>query len=121
VWGNNFDQNSPPSLASTNQYALFAWDDTRLSRGEGGPLLADNPIPTQGIGGGVQDIFVADAQFAAVGGGTSKTAKLVLAGVVGLFVVGLILLLVGLGGRRRRGADSPPAESVTGAGSTSVR
>ena len=30
VYGNNFDQNSPPALASTNQFAIFGWDDTRL-------------------------------------------------------------------------------------------
>jgi len=121
VWGNNFDQNSPPSLASTNQLAVFAWDDTRFSRGEDGPVVADNPIPSQGFGSGVQDIFVSVAQFSAIGGGTSKAAKLALAGVVGLVVVGLVLLLIGLGSRRRQGDDAPARESVAGTKSSKVR
>ena len=29
VWGANYDINSPPSVASTNAYAIFGWDDTR--------------------------------------------------------------------------------------------
>jgi hypothetical protein len=114
VWGNNFDQNSPPSLAATNQLSLFAWDDTRLSRGIGGPLLANNPIPDQGIGSGVQDIFFAVAQHAAVGGGASRAAKLTLAGAIGLLAVGLILVLVALASRRYRGVEASPAESVGG-------
>jgi len=110
VWGNNFDQNSPPALASTNEYALLGWDDTRFSRGEDGQVVLDNPVGNQGIGGGVQDIFVSAVQFKALGGGSSKTAKIVLAGVVGLLAVGLILLLVGLVGRRN-GPGSAPTET----------
>src|SRR5439155_8107801 len=44
VWGQNFDQNSPPSLASENAYAVFAWDDTRLSRGEDGLINPADPV-----------------------------------------------------------------------------
>ena len=36
LWGANFDQKSPPSVASANQFAAFAWDDTRFSRDEAG-------------------------------------------------------------------------------------
>jgi hypothetical protein len=105
VWGNNFDQNSPPSLASINAYALFGWDDTRFSRGEDGAIAIDDPVSGgEGIGGGVQDIFVSAVQFTEVGGGTSNTAKAVLAGVVGLLAVGLILLVVSLTGRDGSGA-----------------
>lgn len=116
VWGNNFDQNSPPALASTNQYALCGWDDTRFSRGEDGQVQIANPVGNQGIGGGVQDIFVSAVQFKALGGGSSKTAKIVLAGMIELLAVGLILLLVGLASRGN-GPGSSPTETR---GKTSV-
>ncbi|HEX2048501.1 MAG TPA: sialidase family protein [Acidimicrobiales bacterium] len=112
VWGNNFDQNSPPALASTNQFALLGWDDTRFSRGDDGQVGLDNPANSQGFGGGVQDIFVAAVQFEAIGSGSSDTAKIILAGVIGLLAVGLILLLVGQLGRR--GPGPAPASSSEG-------
>jgi len=88
--------------------AQFAGDSFRV--------LA-NPTGTNGIGGGVQDIFVSAVQFKAIGGGTSKTAKIVLAGVVGLLLVGLILLLAGLVNRRNGPGDAPaPAKGRTSAG-----
>jgi hypothetical protein len=104
VWGNNFDQNSPPAVASTNQFAIFGWDDTRFSTGEEGKVNFESPVNAQGIGGGVQDIFISAVQFEEIGGGTSRTAQIVLAGVVGLLAVGLILLAVGMIGRRGGGA-----------------
>ncbi|HJV08492.1 MAG TPA: sialidase family protein [Acidimicrobiales bacterium] len=116
VWGNNFDQNSPPGLASTNQFAVFAWDDTRLSRGEEGQLDLTSPVGATGFGGGVQDIFVSAVQFEELGGGTSRTAQIVLAGVVGILAVGLILLAVGMIGRRGDGAQAPAtSKGKTGA------
>lgn len=116
VWGNNFDQNSPPALASTNQFAIFGWDDTRFSRGEDGEVVLESPVGAQGVGGGVQDIFVSAVQFEEIGGGTSTTAKVVLAGVIGLLAVGLILLAVGMVGRRKAGIDVPAtARGKTGA------
>jgi hypothetical protein len=110
VWGNNFDQNSPPSLASTNQFALLGWDDTRFSTGEDGKVVLANPVGATGFGGGVQDIFISAVQFEKLGGSTSKTAQVVLAGVVGLLAVGLILLAVGMVGRRNAG---PPSASTS--------
>ena len=107
VWGNNFDQNSPPALASTNQFAFLGWDDTRFSRGEDGQVAIESPVGSQGVGGGVQDIFVSAVQFEKIGGGTSRTAQIVLAGVVGLLAVGLILLAVGMLGRRGSGSETP--------------
>ncbi|HVL07183.1 MAG TPA: sialidase family protein [Acidimicrobiales bacterium] len=107
VYGNNFDQNSPPALASTNQFAILGWDDTRYSTGEDGKIVLENPVNTQGIGGGVQDIFVSAVQFEKIGGGTSRTAQIALAGVVGLLAVGLILLAVGMLGRRGSGSGVP--------------
>ncbi|MCA1691995.1 MAG: glycoside hydrolase, partial [Actinobacteria bacterium] len=69
VWGVNFDQSSPVGLASANAHAVFSWDDTRntdLSVGD-----------SSAIGGGTSDIFFANAQFEAVGGGVSTTAKVI--------------------------------------------
>ena len=103
VWGNNFDMSSPPAIASTNAYAIFGWDDTRAS---------DPTAPSSaGLGAGVQDIYTSAVQFEVVGGGTSNAVKVALAAVVGLLVVGLILLAVGLGQKRRLG---PTRETVSG-------
>src|SRR5207253_642171 len=43
-------------------------------------------------------------QYEAIGGGASKTAKLIVAGCVGLLAVGLVLLVVALAARSRSGA-----------------
>ncbi|MGH9222822.1 MAG: hypothetical protein ACRD2W_03245 [Acidimicrobiales bacterium] len=104
VWANNFDQNSPPSLASTNSYAMVGWDDTRFSAGPDGVVQTNNPVlEGEGVGGGVQDIFIASVQFKALGGGSSKAAKIVLAGVLGLLAVGLVLTLLAMSSRRKAG------------------
>jgi len=95
IWGNNYDIASQPGVASTNAYAVFGWDDTRNSD----KSFSDN----KSVGGGLQDVYVAAAQFEAIGGGSSKTAKLVLAGAVGLLVVGLAVLVAALVTRRRSG------------------
>ncbi len=100
VWGVNYDMSSPPGIASTNQFATFGWDDTRFTDKSVGDSAT--------LGGGTSDMFAANVQFTAVGGGTSKAAKLVLAGVVGLLAVGLVLLVVALASRRTTGA--PPAK-----------
>jgi hypothetical protein len=117
VYGNNFDQNAPPSLSSTNQFAVLAWDDTRHSTGEDGQIELQSPVGAEGIGGGVQDIYFAAVQFEEIGAGTSRTAQIVLAGVIGLLAVGLILLGVGLVGRRNAGAQAPAStKGKAGAG-----
>jgi hypothetical protein len=104
IWGNNYDIASQPGVASANQYAVFGWDDTRNSD----PNFKDNST----TGGGLQDVYVAAAQFEALGGGSSKTAKVALAGVVGLLGVGLVLLL---GAMVTRGRGGPaPASSTSG-------
>ncbi len=98
VWLNNFDMSSPPGIASTDEYAIFGWDDTRNS---------DPTSPANaGLGAGVQDIFVSAVQFEVVGGGTSNAVKIALAAVVGLLTVGLILLAVALSQRSRAGGPS---------------
>lgn len=104
VWSNNFDQNSPPSLASTNAVALVGWDDTRFSTGPAGHVLVADPVNAIGVGGGVQDIFVSAVQFSTIHTGGSKAPKLALAGAVGLLVAGLAFLGVGL--MRRRSAPA---------------
>ena len=103
VWGFNYDITSPPSVASANEYAVFGWDDPRFSD----TSVKDNID----LGGGLQDIFVADVQFQALGGGASKTAKAIVAGVVGLLAVGLILLAVSFMAKGR-GGTAPPAKAA---------
>lgn len=103
VWSIGYDVTTPPSLASANDYAVLAWDDTRLS---------DTSVPDNNtVGGGLQDMFVANVQFEAVGGGASKVAKVVLAGVVGLVAVGLVLLVVAMAARGKDGA--PPSRRAS--------
>ncbi|HEX6595572.1 MAG TPA: sialidase family protein, partial [Acidimicrobiales bacterium] len=98
VWGFNYDITSPPSLASADEFAIIGWDDPRFSD----PSVGDNLA----VGGGLQDIFVANAQFEAIGGGASKVAKMIVAGVVGLLAVGLILLVVAMAARSSSGPPS---------------
>jgi hypothetical protein len=102
VWGANYDIASQPGVASTNAYAVFGWDDTRNSD----QTFQDNAY----LGGGLQDVYIAAAQFEAVGGGSSRTAKIVLAGIVGLLVVGLMLVLAAV--VSRRGSGGGPSSPV---------
>lgn len=88
LWGLNYDIASQPGIASVDQYAIIGWDDTRNTD--------DATKADPGLGAGLQDLYVAAAQFEAIGGGASKTAKVVLAGIVGLLAVGLILVVVAL-------------------------
>ena len=77
---------TPPGLASTNAFAITAWDDTRNS--EPG---ASASTYSGGYGAGLQDVYSSVVQYQAVGGGTSKVAKAALAGAAGLLAVGVIL------------------------------
>lgn len=102
IWGNNYDIASQPGVASTNAYAVFGWDDTRNSDLSFGDSLT--------TGGGLQDVYVAAAQFEAIGaGGSSNTARIVLAGVAGLIFVGLMLMLAAVVTKRRTGGLSSTA------------
>jgi hypothetical protein len=93
IWANGYDVNVPPGIASTDKFLVVGWDDTR----NGNQL-------TQ-----TQDLFTVDVQLQRVGGGTSGAAKVALAAVGGVAVVGLVLLLVSLTNRR------PAPSSPTGA------
>jgi hypothetical protein len=77
VWSNGFDQRQPPGIASSDQLAVFVWDDTR-----------DGDELTQ-----TQDMYSAAAQFRAVGASASTAWWYVAGGALGLAVVGLILLV----------------------------
>ncbi|MCA1684296.1 MAG: glycoside hydrolase, partial [Actinobacteria bacterium] len=95
VFANNADVNAPPGLAATDDFTVVAWDDTR-----NGDAV-----------GQAQDIYTADVQYQKVSGGTSKAAKLALAGVAGLLVVGLALLVVAMISRSRGGGPGRPADA----------
>jgi hypothetical protein len=94
VFANNADVNAPPGLAATNALTLVGWDDTR-----NGDAV-----------GQAQDIYSSAVQYSELGGGTSKAAKVALAGVVGLLIVGLALLAVSLLSRRGRQGTAAPAD-----------
>ena len=103
IWGANYDINSPPAVTSTNAYAMFGWDDTRNT------TEFYDPSVTSEFGGGLQDVYTAAFQFQVVGGGASDTARIALAAVAGLIVVGLALLAVALGAKRRSTSPAPGA------------
>ncbi len=96
VWSQNYDITTPPSIASGDKYTLFGWDDTRNND----LSFIDN----NALGGGAQDFYTVAAQYEVIGGGASKAAKYVVAGILGLVAVGLVLLLVSLAARGRSGA-----------------
>lgn len=102
VYSLGFDIAAPPGVASTNAYAIFGWDDTRNSGPASTGFAADR-------GGGLQDVYTAAAQFETVGGSTSNVVKMVLAGVVGLVMVGLVLLAVAVAAKGRGGPPPAPA------------
>ena len=103
VWGANYDINSAPSVASTDAYAMFGWDDTRNTEG-----VYDESVLKE-FGGGLSDMYTAVAQFEVVGPANNDTARIVLAAVVGLLIVGLVLLGVAVAAKRRNPSPSTPA------------
>jgi hypothetical protein len=110
VWALNYDVNTPPGMASANDYTVFAWDDTRNND----LAIVDN----NALGGGAQDFYVAQVQFEPIGGGASKAAKVILAAVVGLLAVSLVLILVAFIARNRAGGGSKSATASTKATKT---
>ena len=85
VFASRFDLNAPPGIASTDSFALVAWDDTR-----------NFDTVTEG-----QDIYVAAVQYAEIDPATSNLLKYGLAAVVGVAVVGVLFVLLALLARRR--------------------
>lgn len=104
IWGAGYDINSPPAVTSTDQYAIFGWDDTRNTT-----EVYDASVTSE-VGGGLQDIYTSAFQFEMVGGGTSNAAKVALAAVAGLILVGLILL--GVAVRAKRSSSPAPTDTV---------
>lgn len=87
TWSNNFDYRAPPSVASTDETALVAWDDTGAATG----------------GSDSQDVMVSTVQLAEL---PAENAALpyVVAALAGLAAGGLALLVVaGLARRRQHG------------------
>jgi hypothetical protein len=111
VWGFNFDMSTPPGLASTNAFAITAWDDTRNS--EPG---ASASTYSGGYGGGLQDVYAAVVQYRAVGGGTSRVAKAALAGAGGLLAVGVVLSVLAFATRRSGSPVTSPSAGRAPAG-----
>ncbi|MDQ6726758.1 MAG: glycoside hydrolase [Actinomycetota bacterium] len=94
VYANNYDLAGPPGVASTDDYAVFGWDDTRNG---------DAVVNTQ-------DIYVASVQYKAISTGTSAAVKYTLAAVLGLLAVGVALVVGALLARRRDGDGGPPRQ-----------
>lgn len=91
VYATNHDLNAPPGIASTDAFALVGWDDTgNFDEVTGG-----------------QDILVAAVQFDPLAPATSNLVKYLLAGVIGLVVVGLLFLALVLVIRRRSATAHP--------------
>jgi Neuraminidase (sialidase) len=95
VFANNADVNAPPGLAATKAFTVVAWDDTR-----NGDAV-----------GQAQDLYSSAVQYSEVGGGSSSAAKVALAGVVGLLIVGLALLAVSMVSKRTGAGPSTPSGS----------
>lgn len=97
VFAGNYDVAGPPGIASTNQYAVLGWDDTRH-----GDVVTNT-----------QDIYVGMVQYRAIATGGSTLLKYILAAVVGLLLVGLTLLIVAAVTRSRAGDRGAQAEPVS--------
>ncbi len=99
VFGNNYDVMAPPGLVSLKEYSVLGWDDTRNGKADG-------------LGAGAQDLYLGMVQFDEIGAGMPSVAKAVIAGTVGLLVVGLVLLVAALATHEPRAeradAGSPP-------------
>ena len=92
----NSDIRQPVGVASTNQYAIVGWADTRH---------ATDLTQTQ-------DNYAAAVQFAPLPTTKNTTAPIVAAIFGGLVVAGIVLLLV-LQVRRRGGEGAPAASPAT--------
>lgn len=105
VWSNGYDMRTPVGIASTNELAVLTWDDTRN---------------TLRVGDG-QDIFAGIVQFEALGGGGSDAARIALAALGGLALVGLILLGVSFAASRGTRAATRATAAETPAGDSKVQ
>jgi len=99
IWSNGYDMRTPVGIGSTDRMATLVWDDTRNSI-----LVGDG-----------QDLFAGIVQFSAIGSGGSNAARIALAALGGLALVGLILLGVSFTASRgaKRAAGPAPARTAT--------
>jgi len=97
----NSDIRQPNGIASTNQYAIIGWADTRF---------ADEVTQTQ-------DNFAAAAQFAPLPSTKNTVAPKIAAVFGGLIVAGIVLLVMMQLRRRRESprATAPPVQETVGA------
>lgn len=93
-WSNSFDMRQPVGVASVDSYALIGWDDTRNT----------DPV-SEG-----QDVYTAAVQYKPVAAGLPNVVKYLLAGLAGIALVGLILLIFSLRGRAPEMAERKAAE-----------
>ena len=91
VFGNNYDVMAPPGMVSLEEYSVLGWDDTRNGKADG-------------LGAGAQDLYLGMVQFDGISGGMPSMAKAIIAGTLGLLVVGLVLLAAALVTRKPRAA-----------------
>jgi hypothetical protein len=105
VWSNGYDMRMPVGLVANDKLAVFAWDDTRN---------ADKL--TEG-----QDVYTAIVQHEALGSGSSDALRYAIAGLAGLALVGVVLLVVSMitGRRRPQAAPAPETETARGRVGTS--
>jgi hypothetical protein len=93
TWSNNFDYRAPPSLASTDETALVAWDQTSSDEGS-------------------QDVVTATVQLSELPA-DNAALPYVVAALLGLVAGGLALLGVAGAVRTRNDAADREAEPVT--------
>lgn len=97
TWSNNFDYRAPPAVASLDERALIAWDDTRLSEGISS----------------TQDVFTASVQLTEVPA-ESDALTYVVAALGGLLAAGMTLVVIA-GVMKRRQRPGQPGKRLTSA------
>lgn len=95
-WANNFDMRQPVGMASVEPYTLFGWDDTRH-----GDEVSQ-----------AQDLYAAAVQHRAIGNALPRLLAFLVAGFLGLLVVGIALGVVAMLTRRRLEPAPPDVDDA---------